>query len=151
MQLNNLFNVPGSKRKKTRVGRGIGCTKGKTCGRGVKGQKSRSGVAINGFEGGQMPIVHRLPKRGFVSLKKSQYETVNVKQVYRLFESRDMMKNHIISSQFLFECRVIKSPRSKVKVIGVGGYKADLVFEVSVCTDAAKSSIESFGGVVNLV
>ena len=151
MQLNDLFNIPGSKKKRTRVGRGISCGKGKTCGRGVKGQKSRSGVAINGFEGGQMPIIHRLPKRGFVSLKKAQYETVNVKQVYRLFESREMKEKHLIDSKFLFECNLVDSPKSKVKVIGVGGYKADLVFAVSACTSSAKSAIESFGGVVNLV
>jgi large subunit ribosomal protein L15 len=151
MQLNDLFNIPGSKKKRVRVGRGIGCTKGKTCGRGVKGQKSRSGVAIKGFEGGQMPIIHRLPKRGFVSLKKPKYETVNVTQVYRLFESREMKKNHLINAEFLFNCRLVSSIDAKVKVIGVGGYKADFVFEVSACTVAARSSIESFGGVVNLV
>ena len=151
MQLNDLFNVPGSKKKRVRVGRGIGCGKGKTCGRGVKGQKSRSGVAINGFEGGQMPIIHRLPKRGFVSLKKPQYEAVNLRQVYRLFETRERKEGHVINSEFLFQCGVVSSASAKIKVIGLGGYKADLVFEVSVCTSSAKSSIESFGGVVNLV
>ena len=151
MQLNDFFNNPGAKKKRTRVGRGIGSGKGKTCGRGVKGQKSRSGVAIKGFEGGQMPIFKRLPKRGFVSFKKPQYESINVKQVYRLFESREMQDVNIIDAKFLFECKVIKSPHSKVKVIGQGGYKANMVFQVNSCTQAAKLSIESFGGVVNLL
>ena len=151
IRLNNLFNMPGAKKKKTRVGRGIGCTKGKTCGRGVKGQKSRSGVAIKGFEGGQMPIIHRLPKRGFVSFKKPKFETVNVKQVYCLFENRGIEENQIIDAVFLFNCKVISSPSAKVKVIGAGGYKANMTFNINSCTTVARSSIESCGGVINLI
>ena len=100
MELNDLFNLVGARKKKVRVGRGIGSGKGKTSGRGVKGQKARSGVAIKGFEGGQMPIFKRLPKRGFVSRVKSKYQVITLKQVYRLFDKLDVKKTQVIDSQF---------------------------------------------------
>ena len=151
MELNDLFNLVGARKKKVRVGRGIGSGKGKTSGRGVKGQKARSGVAIKGFEGGQMPIFKRLPKRGFSSRVKPKYQAVTLKQVYRLFDKTEVKETQVIDSQFLYDKNLITSVDANIKLIGVGGHNTKLEFRVNFCTNSAKSSVESFGGIVNLV
>ena len=151
MELNDLFNLVGARKKKVRVGRGIGSGKGKTSGRGVKGQKARSGVAIKGFEGGQMPIFKRLPKRGFSSRVQPKYQVVTLKQIYRLFHKSEVEKAQVIDSQFLYDRKLINSPDVNIKLIGDGGHDVKLEFRVNQCTDSAKLCVESFGGIVNLV
>ena len=114
--LNIISDTSGQKRKK-RLGRGIGRGKGKTCARGHKGQKSRTGVAIKGFEGGQQPIYRRLPKRGFNSLNKVTFEVVNL---YQLQNLKDSINGNVVDNQLLFKLGLIRKVDTNVKVLGSG-------------------------------
>ncbi len=152
MKLNELFNLYGSKRPKVRVGRGIGCTKGKTCGKGVKGQKARAGVAINGFEGGQTPLIKRLPKRGFVSFKKRDYQTLNLSKVLDAFMYNSFPEDLQLDKETLFKMGLIRSKSLKVKLVGGNqGVSKPLYFSIDYCSKPVKSLIEAFGGRVNFV
>ncbi|WP_316355353.1 50S ribosomal protein L15 [Candidatus Trichorickettsia mobilis] len=147
MKLNTLFNNPGAKKKSKRLGRGIGSGKGKTCGRGVKGQKSRSGVAIKGFEGGQMPMIKRLPKRGFRSLNSLKYQVLNIKDIIALVEIGRLDATQLINKDALVHARFIKSTKSLVKLLSDGG---NLSCKITVQLDAysvsAKKAIQEAGG-----
>jgi len=140
--LNNISRIKTVNRK--RVGRGIGSGTGKTCGKGVKGQKSRSGVAIKGFEGGQTPIYMRLPKRGFKSQKKEGYKVVNLRDVNRLLESGVIDNCSVVTKDILFDNGIIESRDVKVKLImhtGLDILGSKLLFKVDLYSK--KSSIFS--------
>ncbi|ACZ49075.1 50S ribosomal protein L15 [Anaplasma centrale str. Israel] len=124
MKLNELFaGLPKRKGPKV-LGRGLGCGKGKTSGRGHKGQKARSGCAVNGFEGGQQPIFTRLPKRGFRSVSRVEYEIVNLGAVQKLIDGKKIVDVSNISKELMAKLGMISSPASKVKVLGKGALKA---------------------------
>lgn len=148
MQLNELYNNWGAKKNKKRVGRGIGSGKGKTCGRGVKGQKSRSGVAIKGFEGGQMPMIARLPKRGFNCPSSRKYTVVNIKDIEFLLIENRLSPSDIVTKEKLVECGLIKHTGLSVKLLSVnsGGFNSAISFKLDSYSASAKSLIEQTGG-----
>ena len=146
MELNSLrYKV---KLKKMRVGRGIGSGKGKTSGRGHKGQKSRRGVSIKSFEGGQMPLYRRLPKRGFVSLKKKKIALINLDKLQKLYDSKKITNNTIINISELKKINLLRKNDTKIKVLGNGDLKNKLKLEVDFISKAAKKKIEDVGGSV---
>ncbi len=145
MELNSLrYKV---KLKKMRIGRGIGSGKGKTSGRGHKGQKSRRGVSIKSFEGGQMPLYRRLPKRGFVPLKKN-ISLINLDKLQKLYDSKKITNNTIINISELKKINLLKKNDTKIKVLGNGDLKNKLKLEVDFISKAAKKKIEDVGGSV---
>ena len=145
MELNSLrYKV---KLKKMRVGRGIGSGKGKTSGRGHKGQKSRRGVSIKSFEGGQMPLYRRLPKRGFISLKK-KIALINLNKLQKLYDSKKITNNTIINISELKKINLLRKNDTKIKVLGNGDLKNKLKLEVDFISKAAKKKIEDVGGSV---
>jgi len=148
MKLNTLFNVPGSKKPRKRVGRGIASGTGKTCGRGVKGQKSRSGVAIK-TEGGQMPLIKRLPKRGFSCSKAVNYTAISIADIEALIEMKRIDAKASINKEILVAIGYIKSQKVPVKLLG-GQEKTShkLTIELDACSASAKSVIENAGGKV---
>lgn len=141
MRLNDLFNIPGSKKNKMRVGRGIGSGKGKTSAKGMKGQKSRSGVAINGFEGGQTPIIKRLPKRGFVSRNKVSYELVNLVDLEILVLEGRVKEGDKLTKKELVELGLVKKESDKVKLLAYGDLSCKLQVEVDAYSKAAKEAL----------
>jgi len=146
MELNSLrYKV---KLKKMRVGRGIGSGKGKTSGRGHKGQKSRRGVSIKSFEGGQMPLYRRLPKRGFIPLKKKKIALINLDKLQKLYDSKKITNNTIINISELKKINLLKKNDTKIKVLGNGDLKNKLKLEVDFISKAAKKKIEDVGGSV---
>ena len=146
MELNSLrYKV---KLKKMRVGRGIGSGKGKTSGRGHKGQKSRRGVSIKSFEGGQMPLYRRLPKRGFIPLKKKNIALINLDKLQNLYDSKKITNNTIINISELKKNNLLKKNDTKIKVLGNGDLKNKLKLEVDFISKAAKKKIEDVGGSV---
>ena len=146
MELNSLrYKV---KLKKMRIGRGIGSGKGKTSGRGHKGQKSRRGVSIKSFEGGQMPLYRRLPKRGFISLKKKKITLINLDKLQKLYDSKKITNNTIINISELKKNNLLKKKDTKIKVLGNGNLKNKLKLEVDFISKAAKKKIEDVGGSV---
>ena len=150
MKLNNLISTK-SKTKK-RLGRGIGSTKGKTCGRGHKGQKSRSGVAIKSFEGGQMPLYRRLPKRGFRQLnKKNPVAKINLKKIQEMLKKKIILPNNKVTLSTLQKSKVIKKNYKRLKLFGVVDLKEKFDVEVNFITSSAKEKIEKLGGKVSLI
>ena len=146
MELNSLrYKV---KLKKMRVGRGIGSGKGKTSGRGHKGQKSRRGVSIKSFEGGQMPLYRRLPKRGFISFKKKKIALINLDKLQKLYDSKKITNNTIINISELKKINLLRKNDTKIKVLGNGDLKFKLKLEVDFISKAAKKKIEDVGGSV---
>lgn len=150
MRLNELQDLKGAKASKKRVGRGIGSGLGKTAGRGFKGQKSRSGVAIKGFEGGQMPIDRRLPKRGFNNLFGTSYELANLGRIQKVIDAKKLSATGKITAKELFEAGVIGSLKNGVKLLAKGELKAKLDIEVAKASLAAKKAIEKAGGKVTI-
>ena len=151
MKLNSLVKTNTSK---IRVGRGIGSGKGKTSGRGVKGQKSRSGVAIKSFEGGQMPLYRRLPKRGFNNLnnlnKKKLIAKLNLKDIENFLKKKRIDAKDEISIKYLKEKKIIRSKYEKLKVLGGGEINEKLKITTDFISKSAKSKIEKSGGSVNI-
>ncbi len=145
--LNSTLNV---KIKKIRVGRGIGSGKGKTSGRGVKGQKSRSGVAIKSFEGGQMPLYRRLPKRGFNPLKREKIAKINLSKIQNLINNKKIDKNNIITIDLLKKIKIIGKPYSKLKILGSGEVKDKISLNVDFVSNSAKEKLEKIGSNINL-
>ena len=142
MKLNDLFNIPGSKKRKMRVGRGIGSGKGKTSAKGMKGQKARSGVAINGFEGGQTPIIKRLPKRGFVSRNKVSYELVNLVDLEILVLEGRIQDGDKLTKKELVELGLVKKESDKVKLLAHGELSCKkLQVEVDAYSKSAKEAL----------
>ena len=146
--LNSLEKI---KRKKIRVGRGIGSGKGKTSGRGVKGQKSRSGVAIKSFEGGQMPLYRRLPKRGFRTIKNKRIALINLSKIQETINKKKILPNTKINLQNLQKSNLINNKYKKLKLLGDGDIKEKFDFEVNFISKSAKAKIEKTGGKVTLI
>ena len=141
--LNNTLPV---KVKKIRVGRGIGSGKGKTSGRGVKGQKSRSGVAIKSFEGGQMPLYRRLPKRGFNPIKKEKVAKINLHKIQDLIDNKIINSEEIINIAMLIKKNIVNKKFSKFKILGQGEIKNKINLEANLSSKSAKEKIEKVGG-----
>ena len=150
--LNNRNKI---NRSKLRVGRGIGSGKGKTSGRGVKGQKSRSGVSIKSFEGGQMPLYRRLPKRGFKSLnklnKKKFVAILNLKDIEIFLKNKKINSKDEINIKYLKEKNIVKNKFVKLKVLGTGELKEKLTIKTDFISKSAKDKIEKAGGLVNIL
>ena len=149
MKLNELNNK--SSRSKKRLGRGIGSSKGKTSGRGHKGQKSRSGVAIKSFEGGQMPLYRRLPKRGFKSIKNKRIALMNLSRIQEIINKNKISLNTKINLQNLQKSNLINNKYKKLKLLGSGDIKEKFDFEVNSISKSAKEKIEKSGGKVTLI
>ena len=151
MRLNELKDNPGARKNKLRVGRGIGSGKGKTAGRGHKGQKSRSGVAIKGFEGGQMPIHMRLPKRGFNNFTKKKYTEITTGKL-QSFIDKGLLKvdKEIIENDLIEACNVKKSPNG-IKLLNKGELRSNIKITVSKATQSTIQLINSLGGSVNIL
>lgn len=152
MKLNELKPKEGSVKMRTRVGRGIGSGKGKTCGRGVKGQKSRNGVAINGFEGGQMPLYQRLPKRGFRNIFAKRYAVVTLDRLQKAIDAKKIDAKKTIDETALIAGGVITNARKDgVKLIGDGDFKAKVELKINAITKPAAAIVEKSGGKVDLI
>jgi large subunit ribosomal protein L15 len=137
-------------KKKKRVGRGIGSGKGKTSGRGHKGQKSRSGVAIKSFEGGQMPLYRRLPKRGFNSIKKIRVGKINLGKIQLFIEQKKINKSEKISLDLLKKLKIINKNSIKLKILGFGEVKEKINIEADLFSKSAKMKLEKIGGTFQL-
>ena len=146
--LNGLTKL---KTKKIRVGRGIGSGKGKTSGRGIKGQKSRSGVAIKSFEGGQMPLYRRLPKRGFNSFNKSKIGKLNLSDLQMLIESKRIKSSEKIDIKYLQSSNIIKKKYEKIKILGQGQIKDKLNLEVHFLSNSAKEKLSKNGSTIKIL
>ncbi|MEM9733269.1 MAG: 50S ribosomal protein L15 [Pseudomonadota bacterium] len=152
MKLNGISDNEGSSPRRKRVGRGIGSGIGKTGGRGVKGQKSRSGVAINGFEGGQMPIYRRLPKRGFSNAKfASKFNTVSIERLEQAVEAGKLDAGKTVDAAALREAGVIRRELDGVRVLGGSEAKSKFTLEVAHASASAKAAIEKAGGSVRVL
>jgi large subunit ribosomal protein L15 len=150
MNLNELADNFGSRKKSKRLGRGIGSGKGKTSGRGGKGQTARSGVAINGFEGGQMPLYRRLPKRGFTNYTRIEYDVVSLGEIQRCVDSGLLDPNNI-TIEDIKKTGLVKGKSSLIKVLDGGILKDKLVLHVHAVSKSARELIESKGGGVSIV
>ncbi len=151
MKLNEITDNPGASKARIRVGRGIGSGKGKTGGRGVKGQKARTGVAIKGFEGGQMPLHRRLPKRGFTPPFSKDYNEVNVGRIQEAVVAGKLAVDAPVTIDTLLAAGVVSKRRDGVKILGVGEISARLAFEVAAASKSAVAAIEKAGGSVTLL
>jgi len=150
MKLNEINDNEGALHSRKRVGRGIGSGKGKTGGRGVKGQKSRSGVAIKGFEGGQMPIYRRLPKRGFTNIFGTDFNIVSIARVEQAVEAGKLDAKKPVTADALKDAGVIRRIRDGVRLLADGDVKSKLTFDIAGASKAAVEKIEKAGGKVNL-
>ena len=146
----SLNSVSKVKRKKLRIGRGIGSGKGKTSGRGVKGQKSRRGVAIKSFEGGQMPLYRRLPKRGFNPLSKARVAKINLNKIQMLIEKKKIKISEKIDIQNLIKIQAISKRSLKLKILGSGECKEKINIHADFISKSAKSKIEKNGGLISI-
>ena len=151
MKLNEISDNPGAKKGRVRVGRGVGSGKGKTAGRGVKGQKSRSGVAVKGFEGGQMPVHRRLPKRGFNAPFPTVYNEVNIGRLQSAVDAGKLDAGKPVTVEALVEAGVCRRALMGVKILGVGDLNAALTVEVAAASKSAQAAIEKAGGSVKLL
>jgi large subunit ribosomal protein L15 len=151
MKLSDLRDNPGAVKQRMRVGRGIGSGKGKTAGRGVKGQKARTGVAIKGFEGGQMPLHRRLPKRGFVNVLAKDIGEINLSRVQAAIESKKLDASKVITQEVLVEAGVLGKLRDGIKLLGMGEIKGKLNFEVYGASKSAVAAVEKAGGSVKVL
>lgn len=150
MKLNDLRENPGATKARKRIGRGIGSGSGKTGGRGVKGQKSRSGVAINGFEGGQMPIYRRLPKRGFTNIFAKKFNVVSVGRIQEAVDAGKLDAKASVTAETLIAAGVIRRALDGFRVVSDGEITAKLVIEAAGASKVAIEKIEKAGGSVKL-
>ncbi len=150
MKLNELKNNPGATKDRIRVGRGIGSGKGKTCGRGVKGQKSRSGVAVNGFEGGQMPIYRRLPKRGFKNPFAVHFAVVNLDTIQKAIDA-GKLDAAAIDIDALLKSNIISNKQDGVRLLARGAVTSAVTISVNSASKAAVEAVEKAGGKVNII
>ena len=135
---------------KMRVGRGIGSGKGKTCGRGVKGQKSRSGVAIKSFEGGQMPLYRRLPKRGFNPIPSGHIAILNLEKIQFFIDNKTIKTEEILNSDLLKKLKLINKNSKKLKILGTGEIKDKINIEANLASKSAVEKLEKIGGTIQL-
>ena len=148
MQLNTLISK--TLKSKKRLGRGIGSTKGKTSGRGHKGQKSRSGVAIKSFEGGQMPLYRRLPKRGFNSIRKINVAKINLDKIQSFIDQKKINPNDKINSELLKKLKIINKNSQKLKILGNGEIKVKIDIEADLISKSAMKKLEKVGGLIQI-
>ena len=146
-KLNNRSKI---NKPKIRVGRGIGSGKGKTSGRGVKGQKSRSGVAIKSFEGGQMPLYRRLPKRGFNPISKNKIAILNLDKIQTLIDKKTIKTKDVLNSTTLIKLKVINKNSNKLKILGTGNIKEKINIEADLASKSAIDKLEKIGGSLQL-
>ena len=146
MKLNKIKDNLGSTKNRKRIGRGIGSGTGKTSGKGHKGQKARSGVSIKGFEGGQMPIHRRLPKRGFTNINRINYTELNLGKIQKLIDSNKIDPKKIINYKTLLDLGLVKSNKTRIKLLAKGEIKNKIDIEVSAFSNSAKEIIEKAGG-----
>ncbi|MPY72078.1 MAG: 50S ribosomal protein L15 [Alphaproteobacteria bacterium] len=148
MKLNEIRDNSGARKPRKRIGRGAGSGTGKTAGAGQKGQKSRSGVAIKGFEGGQMPIYRRLPKRGFNNIFRKDYRTVNIGRVQQAIDAKKLDADQTVDAAALVAAGLIKSARDGVRLLAKGELSAKITVEVAGASKAAIEAVEKAGGKV---
>jgi large subunit ribosomal protein L15 len=151
MKLNDIHDNPGATKNRMRVGRGIGSGKGKTGGRGVKGQKARAGVAVKGFEGGQMPLHRRLPKRGFNNVNAKTYNEINIGRIQNAFDNGKLDKGSVITVESLVAAGLCSKRLDGVRILGAGELKAKLSFEVAGASQSAIAAIQKAGGSITLL
>lgn len=151
MKLNELKDNEGATKKRMRVGRGIGSGKGKTAGRGVKGQKSRSGVAINGFEGGQMPLHRRLPKRGFTNIFAKDFNVVSLGRVQQAVDAGKLSAGDVVTAEQLKAIGIIRRVKDGVRLLADGELGVALKFEIAGASAAAVAAVEKAGGSVTVL
>ncbi|MFN8719323.1 MAG: 50S ribosomal protein L15 [Rhodospirillales bacterium] len=150
MKLNELRDNPGARKRKMTVGRGIGSGKGKTSGRGGKGQKARSGVAIKGFEGGQMPLHRRLPKRGFNNIFAKEFAVVNLGRVQQFIDAGKLDASQPITTEALFGANVVGKAKDGIRLLAKGVLTTKASFVVEGASASAVAAVEGLGGTVTL-
>jgi large subunit ribosomal protein L15 len=151
MKLSDLRDRPGSRKTRRRLGRGIGSGKGKTGGRGVKGQKARAGVSIKGFEGGQMPLHRRLPKRGFNNIFRKAMNEVNLDRVQAAIDAGKLDPAAPIDVAALVKAGVLRRPKDGVRLLGSGAITAKVAFSVAGASKSAVAAVEKAGGSVTIL
>lgn len=151
MKLTEIADNPGSRKKRMRVGRGIGSGKGKTGGRGGKGQTARSGVRIKGFEGGQMPMHRRLPKRGFNNIFRKDYAEINLGKVQAAVDAGTLDAKSAVTAEALVKAGVLRRAKDGVRLLGTGEIKAKIAFEVAGASKSAIAAVEKAGGSVKVL
>ena len=149
--LNTLVNLRKKKILKKRLGRGIGSGTGKTSGRGHKGQKSRSGVSLKGFEGGQMPLHRRLPKRGFTNIFKKHFNSINLIQIQNLIDKKKILSTEEITEELLLKKKIIKKKLSGIKILGRGDIKSKIIIQAQKASKNAVKKVEKIGGKINII
>ena len=149
MRINQIKSTPTSNKKKKRVGRGSGSGFGKTAGRGNKGQKSRSGVSIKGFEGGQMPLYRRLPKRGFNNIFSKKIQTINFNQISNIIKKHNL-KPDDIKENYIFEKKILNKSKGSLKLLNVGELTSAINIEVSFASKKAIEKVKKLGGSIIL-
>ena len=150
MKLNEIRDNPGARRPRKRVGRGIGSGKGKTSGRGQKGQKSRSGVSLLGFEGGQMPLYRRLPKRGFHNIFRKNYRVLNLGRLQTAIDAGKIDPKQPITEEALVAAGLIKTRRDGIRILAKGEITASVTLQVSGASKAAVEAVEKAGGSISV-
>ena len=151
MKLNQLSDNPGSRKRRMRVGRGIGSGKGKTAGRGGKGQTARTGVAINGFEGGQMPLHRRLPKRGFNKPFRKEFNEINLGRLQEAIDAGKLDAKAAIDVDALVKAGVLRRAKHGVRLLGEGELKAKVALTVAGASKSAVAAVEKAGGSVTIL
>ena len=149
MRINQIKSTPTSNKKRKRVGRGAGSGYGKTAGRGFNGQKSRSGVSIKGFEGGQMPLYRRLPKRGFNNIFSKKIQTINFNQISNIIKKYNLKPNDI-KENYIFEKKILNKSKGSLKLLNVGELTSAINIEVSFSSKKAIEKVKKLGGSVIL-
>lgn len=150
MKLNEIHDNPGARRSKMRIGRGIGSGKGKTGGRGGKGQTARTGVSINGFEGGQMPLYRRLPKRGFNNIFALKFAEVNVGRLQEAIDAGKLDAKKAINEDILVAAGLVRRVRDGIRLLGKGQIKTKVSLEITGATQSAIAAVEKAGGSVKI-
>ncbi len=151
MKLNEIADNPGARKARMRVGRGIGSGKGKTAGRGVKGQKSRTGVAVKGFEGGQMPLHRRLPKRGFTNIFAREYNEVGLGKIQEAIDAGRLDGSVTVTAAVLKAAGLIRREKDGVRLLANGELKSAVKFEIAGGSKAAIAAVEKAGGSVEVL
>jgi large subunit ribosomal protein L15 len=151
MKLTDLKDRPGARKFGKRVGRGIGSGKGKTAGRGVKGQKARSGVAVKGFEGGQMPLHRRLPKRGFNPIHSRKFGEVSLGRLQEAIDAGKLDANATIDVEALVKAGVLRRPKDGVRLLGNGELKSKVTISIAGASKSAREAVERAGGSIEIL
>jgi large subunit ribosomal protein L15 len=151
MKLSDIADNAGARKKRMRVGRGIGSGKGKTSGRGGKGQTARSGVRIKGFEGGQMPLHRRLPKRGFNNIFALEFAEINLDRLQQAIDAKHLDASAVINAEALVKSGALRRPKDGVRLLGRGEIKAKVNIEVHGASKSAVAAVEKAGGTVKIL